>query len=68
MEEKIYCCNCKSNGHKASDRNCPIFQRECEHVASRVSENRYKYFPIAEDPQSWILKKGAEEGELRMEN
>jgi hypothetical protein len=66
--DKTYCCNCKSGDHKASDRHCPTFQKECERVASKVPENRYKYFPIAGDPRTWILVKGAEEGEMRTEN
>jgi len=64
--EKIYCTNCKMDKHRASDRNCPIFQQECACIANRIPENKYKYFLVMEDPRSWVLVKGTTAGETHM--
>src|ERR1700731_815746 len=47
------CHNCQSPGHAASDRNCPTFRRECQKIMERRPENRYRYFPVNEDPTTW---------------
>jgi hypothetical protein len=48
-----YCANCKTHGHAASDRKCPIFIRECERLLNAHPENRYRFFPMANDPTTW---------------
>jgi hypothetical protein len=53
-----FCCNCRNGGHTASDRNCPVFKEECRRIAKRNPENKYRYFPVMEDPSTWELKEG----------
>jgi hypothetical protein len=52
-QESMHCINCGTDGHRASDRNCPTFQKECQKVASRFPENNYIYFPVMNDPKTW---------------
>ncbi|TDL30110.1 hypothetical protein BD410DRAFT_698130, partial [Rickenella mellea] len=48
-----YCSNCQIAGHSASDRLCPIFQKECEKLLRWHPENKYRYFPTSYDPSTW---------------
>jgi hypothetical protein len=52
-QDTIHCINCGTSDHKASDRNCPTFQRECTKIANKFPENKYQYFPIMDDPKTW---------------
>lgn len=65
QSEATHCVNCGTNDHKASDRNCPSFQRECKKIANRYPENKYRYFPIMKDPTTWGQVPQEMEGEER---
>jgi hypothetical protein len=58
---KKYCANCRQEGHHASDRKCPVFISECEKIKKHCPENKYFYFPIVDDPSSWLLVDPSEE-------
>ncbi|TDL17400.1 hypothetical protein BD410DRAFT_700379, partial [Rickenella mellea] len=49
------CSNCRVEGHTASDRTCPVFQRECQRMLRFHPENNYRYFPLMDDPETWEL-------------
>jgi hypothetical protein len=57
-----YCANCRTAGHAASDRTCPAFHRETARILGRNPENRYRYFPVANDLSTWELQDLGEEG------
>jgi hypothetical protein len=50
-----FCSNCRSPGHRASDRSCPTLRRENARLATRNPENAYRYFPLINDPSTWEL-------------
>ncbi|KIJ40440.1 hypothetical protein M422DRAFT_173693, partial [Sphaerobolus stellatus SS14] len=43
--ETRYCVNCKTRGHAAWDRSCPVFVTQYDKMASKVPNNQYKYYP-----------------------
>lgn len=51
---KRYCVNCETHGHASWDRNCATFATAKKKMIGRNKEASYKYFPIADDPTSWI--------------
>src|SRR5882762_1737208 len=52
--EKHYCINCKTLGHSARDRLCPVYIKHCNDLYNRRPENLYKYFPT-DNPNTWEL-------------
>jgi hypothetical protein len=52
---RIYCVNCRQEGHTASSFNCPIFKAECEKIKLHFPKNKYCFFPVINDPSSWQL-------------
>jgi len=51
---KHFCINCKTHGHGARDRLCPVYLRQCTELNTRMPENLYKFFPTA-NPRTWEL-------------
>jgi len=52
--DKHYCINCKTLGHSARDRLCPVYIKHCNDLYNRRPENLYKYFPT-DNPNTWEL-------------
>ena len=55
-QEDRYCANCKSRGHAAWDRKCPIFAELMTRYHSKLPDANYRFFPIADDHSSWELE------------
>jgi hypothetical protein len=51
-----YCVNCKVDSHFASSKNCPVFIAECEKISHHFPDNKYRFFPILDDPSTWELR------------
>jgi hypothetical protein len=67
--DQTRCSNCRTNGHAASSRQCPIFIRESAKLAQRRPENRYKYIPVVDDPSTWeLLNEPMTEGQTSQED
>jgi hypothetical protein len=53
------CANCASDSsiskhdHHASDRICPIYIRQVELMRQKHPDNRYRFFPVISDPNTW---------------
>jgi hypothetical protein len=47
------CVNCQADGHSASDRDCPSFERSTEHYRRYTPDAKYRYFPIEMDTRTW---------------
>ena len=47
------CVNCQAEGHSASDRDCPSFERSTEHYRRYTPDAKYRYFPIEMDTRTW---------------
>ncbi|THU95968.1 hypothetical protein K435DRAFT_610128, partial [Dendrothele bispora CBS 962.96] len=52
-ENDLWCIRCKTAGHGAADRNCPMHRRRVEEKKARDPETRYKYF-VTEDSETWV--------------
>jgi hypothetical protein len=52
--DKHFCINCKTHGHSARDRLCPVYVKHCNDLYNRKPENLYKYFPT-DNPDTWEL-------------
>lgn len=50
---QYYCANCRKEGHAAWDRNCPAYTKAVNDLSNRTPDNKYKYFPIQDQPDSW---------------
>ena len=47
------CVNCQADGHSASDRDCPSFERSTEYYRRYTPDAKYRYFPIEMDTRTW---------------
>lgn len=47
------CKNCKGKGHAAWDRHCPSFVRANATFNTKHPENKYRFYPITQDPTIW---------------
>ncbi|KAG2739811.1 hypothetical protein P692DRAFT_201661418, partial [Suillus brevipes Sb2] len=47
-----YCANCKTKGHAAWSRDCPIFKQKWDNNKKRNDDAKYIYFPT-DDPLTW---------------
>jgi hypothetical protein len=53
------CANCASDrsiskhDHCASDRTCPVYIRQVELMRQKHPDNRYRFFPVISDPNTW---------------
>lgn len=56
--EGRFCINCKLRGHAACDRACPVFVDKFERMTTKIPDNQYKFFPIANDAASWECTDG----------
>ena len=54
LPDKHYCTNCRTHGHTARDRLCPIYIKQCNELYNRKPEFLYKYFPT-DNPSTWEL-------------
>ena len=61
------CANCKTKGHPAWDRLCPMFVKHSNRLNARVPENKYRYFPTTLDPATWELLAGPDPSESEEE-
>jgi hypothetical protein len=61
---RAYCVNCQTEGHTASSCNCPIFIAECEKIKFHFPENKYRFFPIIDDPSTWQLLKSLQDSPI----
>ena len=52
--DKHYCTNCRTHGHSARDRLCPVYIKKCNELYNRKPEFLYKYFPT-DNPNTWEL-------------
>jgi hypothetical protein len=50
--EDYACANCKTKGHAAWSRQCPIFVQKWDNFKRRNDEAKYIYYPT-EDPLTW---------------
>jgi hypothetical protein len=50
-----YCVNCRQEGHTASSHNCQVFIAECKKIKLHFPENKYRFYPIINDPTTWQL-------------
>jgi hypothetical protein len=53
MSAVLACVNCKGD-HTASDRACPRYLKEVAKIRDRVPDNKYPYYPEADDPSTWV--------------
>jgi hypothetical protein len=51
--DTLACVNCKGD-HAASDRACPRYLEELAKIRDRVPDNKYPYYPEADDPSTWV--------------
>jgi hypothetical protein len=53
------CINCRKAGlpteHRASSRSCPAYLKAVERMRRIHPENRYKYYLVIDDPNTWEL-------------
>jgi hypothetical protein len=49
----LSCINCKGE-HAASDRACPRYLDEMKKIRDRVPDNKYPFYPEADDPSTWV--------------
>ncbi|KAJ7138703.1 hypothetical protein C8R43DRAFT_893174 [Mycena crocata] len=57
------CTNCRNagrahNGHGAADRACPVFAEKLQVALERDPGAKYPFFPVADDPESWVQHDG----------
>lgn len=52
---KFHCVNCNVPGHAAWDRLCPTFLQQRQKIIARQADLKYRYFPLANDPNTWEL-------------
>jgi hypothetical protein len=52
---KRFCVNCKTDDHTASSKNCLTFIAECGKVNYYFPENKYRFYPVVDDPSTWDL-------------
>ena len=54
LPDKRYCTNCRTHGHTARDRLCPIYIKQCNELYNHKPEFLYKYFST-DNPSTWEL-------------
>jgi hypothetical protein len=62
--EDFKCANCKMKGHRAIDRECPIFKEKSHLLHANIPNYAYRFFPTW-DPATWEREGNSERGEER---
>lgn len=59
-EDTRRCVNCQTTDHASWDRKCPAFMEATRKVQKANTLERYRFFPMADDPRTWDHLDGSE--------